>query len=104
MSCNVSSYFIRLYIISNRAADGQRNEWISAIKNYQQVDDSHAQILLCELHFDPKSITKRKDRNVLKSGTVPTVFTDLHRYESFGTNSSLLIHIPSAFFCIFFGN
>lgn len=52
-----------------RAGDGQRQQWISAIEKYQQIDIYQSQIQVCELHFNPNSIKKRKDRNVLTKGT-----------------------------------
>lgn len=76
----VSNCFAVFFIVSNRAGDEQKHQWISAIEKYQKITDSQAYILICELHFDPASITKRKNRNILAKGTIPTVFGDLQRY------------------------
>lgn len=69
--------------MSNRAGKDQRYQWTLAIEKYQKINDANAQILVCELHFDPKSITRRKDRNILTKGTIPTLFPDLQRYVFF---------------------
>lgn len=70
-----------LLYLSNRAKDEQRHQWMSAIENHQELGNFVGQILVCELHFDPSSIKRRKDRNILAKGTIPTVFTDLNRYN-----------------------
>lgn len=84
------------------AKDEVKHQWVCAIEKHQKVDFYHCQILVCELHFDAKLITKRKDRNILDKQAVPTIFpcdeqlkTIAHEYEFF------CLHLNIIFFMSF---
>lgn len=85
-----ANLFVMFQISPYRARDHEKPQWVCAIEKHQQVDFVTGQILVCELHFDAKLITKRKDRNVLDRQAIPTIFpcdepleTIVHEYEFF---------------------
>lgn len=58
----------------------ERTKWILAIESNQKVEEYSFHIILCEKHFDPCLITRRKDRNILAKGALPTIFPNSTRY------------------------
>lgn len=64
------------------AGTEKRIQWVSAIETHQEVGIHTSQILVCENHFEEFLIQKRKDRNILQKGAVPSIFPDSLRYIS----------------------
>lgn len=61
------------FFVFDRAGEGDRQQWISSIQQYQQIENQ-SPMMICEFHFDLEQITKRKDRNILEKGARPTIF------------------------------
>lgn len=59
--------------IPTTAAD--REKWIKAIGLHQTINQIKTGFHICELHFEPAAIVKRKKFFTYKSGTVSTIFS-----------------------------
>lgn len=54
-----------------------KDQWIHAIQGLVENNVFSGQFLLCEKHFVKGLINRRKDRTLLKHGSIPTIFTEL---------------------------
>lgn len=57
-----------------------RERWIQNIRTHQKYVAETGLIKICHLHFDPKCISKGKDRHHLTKGSLPTIFPERKTY------------------------
>lgn len=56
-----------------------KDQWVQAIKGLVENNVFSGQFLLCQNHFESILITRRKDRTILRPGSIPTIFGDEER-------------------------
>lgn len=79
----------------------ERNNWIQAIQDHQEFDDTIPRFIVCSLHFNTTDIAISGKRKTISAGKIPSIFPNRNldtvdrNVEEFGTEPENAISLDT---------